>query len=51
VPSDFYLFGDVKRSVTGLSFEDTDQLLAAVEGFLDGTEKATLQAAFLEWMD
>jgi hypothetical protein len=29
-PSDFYLFGDVKRCLAGLSFEDADQLLAAV---------------------
>jgi hypothetical protein len=50
-PSDFYLFGDVKRCLAGLSFEDADQLLAAVEGVLDGIEKVTLQAVFLEWMD
>jgi histone-lysine N-methyltransferase SETMAR len=39
VPSDFYLFGYVKRCLAGLSFEDADQLLAAVEGVLEGTEK------------
>jgi histone-lysine N-methyltransferase SETMAR len=50
-PSDFYLFGDVKRCLAGLSFEDADQLLAAVEGVLEGIEKMTLQVAFLEWMD
>jgi hypothetical protein len=33
-PSDFYFFGYVKRCLTGLSFEDADQLLAAVEGVL-----------------
>jgi hypothetical protein len=49
--SDFYLFGYVKRCVAGLSFEDADQLPAAVEGVLEGIEKVTLQAAFLEWMD
>jgi hypothetical protein len=37
-PSDFYLFGYVKRCLAGLSFEDADQLLATVEGVL-------------EWMD
>jgi histone-lysine N-methyltransferase SETMAR len=31
-PSDFDLFGDVKRCIAGLSFEDADQLLAALEG-------------------
>jgi hypothetical protein len=49
--SDFYLFGYVKRCLTGLSFEDADQILAAVEGVLEGIEKMTLQAVFLEWMD
>jgi hypothetical protein len=48
---DFYLFGYVKRCLTGLSFEDADQPLAAVEGVLEGIEKVTLQAVFLEWMD
>jgi hypothetical protein len=47
-PSDFDLFGYVKRRVAGLSFEDSDQLLAAVEGILEGIEKVTLQAVFLE---
>jgi hypothetical protein len=51
VPSDFYLFGHVKRSLAGLSFEDADQLLAVVEGVLEGIEKVTSQAIFLEWMD
>jgi hypothetical protein len=50
-PSDFYLFGDVKRCVTSLSFKDADQLLAAGEGVLEGIENVTLQALFLEWMD
>jgi hypothetical protein len=48
--SDFYLFGYVKRCLAGLSFNDADQLLAAVQGVLEGTEKVTLQAVFLEWM-
>jgi hypothetical protein len=38
-PSDFYLIGYVKRCFAGLSFEDVDQLLAAVEGVLEGIEK------------
>jgi hypothetical protein len=35
----------------GLSFEDADHLFAAVESVLEGIEKVTLQAVFLEWMD
>jgi hypothetical protein len=50
-PSDFYLFGYVKGCLAGLSFEDADQLLAPVEGILEGIDKLTLQAVFLEWMD
>jgi hypothetical protein len=50
-PSDFYLFGYVKRYIPGLSFEDADQLFAAVEGVLEGIEKVTLQVVFLEWID
>jgi histone-lysine N-methyltransferase SETMAR len=37
-PSDFYLFGDVKRCLAGLSFKDLDQLLAAVEDVLEHIE-------------
>jgi hypothetical protein len=50
-PSDFYIFGYVKWCLAGLSFEDPDQLLTAVEGVLKGIEKMTLQAVFLKWMD
>jgi hypothetical protein len=50
-PSDFYLFGYAKGCPADLSFEDADQLLAAVEGVLEGIEKVTLEAVFLEWMD
>jgi hypothetical protein len=50
-PLDFYLFRYVKRCLACLSFEDADQLLAAVEGVLEGVGKVTLQAVFLEWMN
>jgi hypothetical protein len=51
VPSDFRLFGYAKICLAGLSFEDANQPLAAVEGVPEGVEKVTLQAVFLEWMD
>jgi hypothetical protein len=38
-PSDFYLFGYVKRCLAGISFKDADQLLAAVKGVPEGIEK------------
>jgi hypothetical protein len=50
-PSDFYPFGYVKRCLAGLSFEDADQLLAAIKGVPEGIEQVSLQAVFLEWMD
>jgi hypothetical protein len=50
-PSDFYLFVYLKRCLAGLSFDSADQLLAAAEGVLEGIEKVTLRAVFLEWMD
>jgi hypothetical protein len=50
-PLDFFLFGYVKRCLAGLSFEDTDKLLASVEDVLEGIEKVILQAVFFEWMD
>jgi hypothetical protein len=49
--SDFYFFGYVKKCFAGLSFENADQLLAAVEGVLGAIGKVTLQVVFLEWMD
>jgi hypothetical protein len=50
-PSRFYFFGDVKRYLAGLSFEDADQPLATVEGVLESIEQMTLQVVFLKWMD
>jgi hypothetical protein len=50
-PSDFSLFGYVKRCLVGLLFEDADQLFAAVEGVPEGIEKVTLQVVFVESMD
>jgi histone-lysine N-methyltransferase SETMAR len=38
-PSDFDLFGYVKIYLAGLSFEEVDPLLAAVERVLEGIEK------------
>jgi hypothetical protein len=50
-PSDYGLFGYVKGCLAGLSFESADELLEGVQGPLDGIEKGTLQAVFLEWTD
>jgi histone-lysine N-methyltransferase SETMAR len=50
-PSDFYLFAYIKRCFACISFDDADQLLAAVEGVLEGIEKVALHPIFLKWMD
>jgi hypothetical protein len=53
-PSDFYLFGYVKRCLAGLSFEDADadQLLAAVEGVQRVLKKWPCKRSFSSgWTD
>jgi hypothetical protein len=51
-PSDFYLLGYIKRCLAGLSFEDADQLHAAVEGVLEGIEKWPCKRLFSNgWTD
>jgi hypothetical protein len=37
-PSDFYLFGHVKRLLGGESFEAGERLLSAVEGFVKSSQ-------------
>jgi hypothetical protein len=49
--SDFYRFGHIKECLAGFSFESADKLLELVQGVLEGFEKGTFQAVFLEWMD
>jgi hypothetical protein len=50
-PSEFYLFGYVKGCLAVFPFESIDELPKVVRGVVDGIEKGTLQAVFLEWMD
>jgi hypothetical protein len=38
-PSDFFLFGDVKRQLSGCSFDQADDLPTAVQEILDGFDK------------
>jgi hypothetical protein len=48
-PCDFYLFGYVKQRLAGFSFDSAEHPLEAVQEVLDGIEKVTLEAVFLEW--
>jgi histone-lysine N-methyltransferase SETMAR len=47
-PSDFYLFGHVKGCLAGNAFENADELFGAIQRILEGIEKLTLQAVFLD---
>jgi hypothetical protein len=49
-PSDFCLFGHVKRLLRGESFGTGEQFLSAVERIARSFEKLTLTTVFLEWM-
>jgi histone-lysine N-methyltransferase SETMAR len=49
-PSDFYLFSHVKHCMRGQSFETADALVLAIDAVSRGSEKQTLHAAFLNWM-
>jgi hypothetical protein len=48
VPSDFFLFGDVKRQLSGCSFDNGDDLLMTVHEILDGSDRPTLISVFEE---
>jgi hypothetical protein len=50
-PSDFCLFGYIKRNLSGTSFDGGEELLSAIVDMLDSIEKATLNTVFLEWME
>jgi hypothetical protein len=50
-PCDFHLFGYIKGSFVGASFEEPDQLLQAIAAIFHSIEKATLERVFQEWID
>jgi hypothetical protein len=45
------MFGYVKESLGGLPLESADERLEAVQRVLNGIDKETSQAIFLEWVD
>jgi hypothetical protein len=49
-PSDFFLFRDVKRELSGCSFDRADNLLTVVQEFLDGFDKPMLIKVSAEWV-
>ena len=50
-PSDFFLFGDVKRMLQGSEFQATEELLEAVVAILNAIPAETLIGTFHEWMN
>jgi hypothetical protein len=50
-PCDFCLFGYIKGRLAGISFEEPDQPLHAIDVIFQSIEKATLERVFQEWMD
>jgi hypothetical protein len=49
-PSDFFLFGYVKRALQGSEFQTMEELLAAVVGILNAISSETLTPTFHEWI-
>jgi histone-lysine N-methyltransferase SETMAR len=49
-PSDFLLFGYVKRTVQGSECQTVEKLLAAVVGILNAIPTETLMSTFHEWI-
>jgi hypothetical protein len=50
-PSDFFLFGDVKRKLMGYHAETPSGLLVRIRVIPVGIPRETLNAVFLEWME
>jgi hypothetical protein len=49
-PSDFFLFGYVKRAFRGSQFQTVEELLASVVGILNAIPTETLISTFHEWI-
>jgi transposase len=49
-PSDFFLFGYIKRALQGSEFQSVEELLAAVAGILNAIATETLISTFHKWI-
>jgi transposase len=49
-PSDFFLFGYVKKRLKGMVFPSYEELLDAIGKVVTGIESETLTAVFEHWM-
>jgi hypothetical protein len=50
-PSDFFLFGSLKRKLMGYRAESESELLVSIGVILAEIPRDVLDAVFLEWMD
>jgi histone-lysine N-methyltransferase SETMAR len=50
-PSDFHLFGNMKRSLKGLDAKSRDELIDAVDRFLLPLNRTTLLPVFRHWLN
>jgi hypothetical protein len=49
-PSDFFLFREAKRQLSGCSFDHAEDLVTVSQEILDGTDKPLLIRVFEEWV-
>jgi hypothetical protein len=49
-PSDFWLFGHVKNSLAGRTFDEPEQLLDEITEFLDEIQPSELEIVFSHWL-
>jgi hypothetical protein len=50
-PSNFFLFGYIKKLLSECEFSDWDSLLQRVRDISGGIETVTLEGAFLDWVE
>jgi histone-lysine N-methyltransferase SETMAR len=50
-PSDFWLFGHVKTSVVGQTFDEPEQLLETITEFLNEIHPPEVVAVFSHWVE
>jgi hypothetical protein len=48
-PSDFWLFGHLKTSLVGQTFDEPEQLLEAITGFLNEIQSPEVVTVFSHW--
>jgi hypothetical protein len=50
-PSDFWLFGQAKHSLTGRMFDDPEELLDGLTSFVEEVQPSELHVVFSHWVE